>query len=439
MAAPLIVSFWMRAAFSLVDTAYASILGDAEIAAIGLTFPFEFFLIAVWIGLSTGLTSQLSSALGRGKSELIEQLKRKAWKLVIIVGPIFFLLGIGMWIFGDAFSPDDPELSRAFRIYATVMLSGAALTSFWSVVPDSLIKAHQDTKTTMWAGIWSNLLNVVLNTIFLFVFDWGIFGIALSTVIGRIGGLGYAIVKANAHERRRKASTETHIPGLDPHPYRSILSLAIPASMAFALMAGEGGLVNTLITRMDHATESLAAFSIYYRVSLFMMNPIIAISVAMLPYTAIRFGPGNFQEIKKGLRHAAWFVMAYTIGLVAPVILLTAGPLAAALAESPVTESLARTLLYLTPIGCLVAAPFLYVRPVFEGMNRGTPGLSMSILRYVFLGGPLALIGIAIATRLQFEPLVGLSVGLIIASALCSAGFLLWLNRELADKASVSA
>ena len=65
MAAPLIVSFWMRAAFSLVDTFYAATIGDAAVAAIGLTVPFEFLMIAVWVGLSTGLTVLSFSSHGR--------------------------------------------------------------------------------------------------------------------------------------------------------------------------------------------------------------------------------------------------------------------------------------------------------------------------------------------------------------------------------------
>ena len=60
MAAPLVLSFWMRAAVTFVDTIFASRLGDAAVAAIGLTVPLEFVMIGVWVGLSTGLTSQLS-------------------------------------------------------------------------------------------------------------------------------------------------------------------------------------------------------------------------------------------------------------------------------------------------------------------------------------------------------------------------------------------
>ena len=52
---PLVVSFTMRAAFTFVDTIYAATIGDSAVAAIGLTVPFEFLMIALWVGMSTGL------------------------------------------------------------------------------------------------------------------------------------------------------------------------------------------------------------------------------------------------------------------------------------------------------------------------------------------------------------------------------------------------
>ena len=67
MAAPLVVSFWMRSLFTFVDTIYAATLGDASVAAIGLSLPFEFLMIAVWVGLSTGLTSRLVARDGRAR------------------------------------------------------------------------------------------------------------------------------------------------------------------------------------------------------------------------------------------------------------------------------------------------------------------------------------------------------------------------------------
>ena len=217
MAAPLVVSFWMRAAVNLVDTVFAAQVGDSAVAAIGLTLPFEFIMIAVWVGLSTGLTSGLSRAMGSGQGTQIEQYLRSSWRLVAAISPLFILLAAGVWTFGQHLGLEETT-ARQFQIYGAVLIGGSAFTTFWSIIPDSLIKAHQDTRSTMWAGIITNLINVALNAVFVFVFEWGVFGIALSTVLGRIGGLAYALARARFHERRRIGAQEATPSESDPRP-----------------------------------------------------------------------------------------------------------------------------------------------------------------------------------------------------------------------------
>ncbi len=336
MAAPLVVSFVMRAAFTMVDTIFAATIGDAAIAAIGLTIPFEFVLIAIWIGLSTGLTSNLSRAVGTGMNRRIEQYMKSALRLVQFIAPGFALTGIVIWFVAPHMSLAE-DVTRQFRIYGTTMLCGASLTSFWSILPDSMIKAHQDTRTTMWAGIISNVLNILMNALFLFVFGWGIFGIAFSTVLGRLGGLAYATVKANAHETRRKAEQVEVDCTPDPRPYRTLFTLMIPAALTFTLMASETGLVNLLLSRMHNATEAIVAYSIFYRVALFALNPIIAIGVALLPYTARRFGRGDIAGIRKGLRDAGLAMVGYTMLFVAPIMAVITPWVARSLTESDVS------------------------------------------------------------------------------------------------------
>src|SRR5262249_12642460 len=158
-----------------------------------------------------------------------------------------------------------PEVARQFAIYGSVLIGGSGFSMFWSVIPDSIVKAHHDTRSTMWAGIWSNVINVVLNTIFTFVFHWGIFGIAFSTVVGRCGGLAYALRTAASHESARKARGEDTARGRDPRPIRAIFSLALPSTAAYSLMAAETAILNGFLVRLDHATEAVAAYAIQYR------------------------------------------------------------------------------------------------------------------------------------------------------------------------------
>jgi len=430
MAGPLVVSFWMRAAVTFVDTIYASLVGDTAVAAIGLAIPFEFLMIALWVGLSTGLTSGLSRAMGSREYNKITQYIRASWALVGLFGPLFTLVGAALWFAAPRLGLE-PETARAFQIYGTVLIAGSAFTSFWSVIPDSLVKAHQDTRSTMWAGIYTNVLNLGLNTLFLFVFEWGLFGIALSTVLGRIGGLGYALVRAAQHERRRKTAAGYFPPERDPSPYRTILALAIPSSLTFTLMAFEVALVNGLLAHMKQATEAIAAYSIYYRVVLFALQPIIAIAVAILPFAASRIGAGDLLGVRRGLRDATLASSVYCLLLVGPLMWFLAPWLSAELTESQITYHYTTFALRTVPLACLTGALFLLCRPVFEAMNRGRPGLIMAIVRYLGLTLPAAWFGMQAAEGLGRPALQGMIVGLLVAAAISSAAFYVWVRAAL--------
>ena len=431
MAAPLVVSFWMRSLFSFVDTAYAATLGDAAVAAIGLSMPLEFLMIACWVGLSTGLTSCLSRAMGARQGDRIEQLLATTRRIVWGLGPVFAAIAVAAFL-GAGRTGLEPEVARQFAIYAGVLIGGSAFSAFWSILPDSIVKAHHDTRSTMWAGIWSNVINILLNTLFTFVFHWGIFGIAFSTVLGRFGGLVYALRKAAAHEAARKASDLDTSPELDPAPLRAIMRLALPAALTYALMAVESSLVNWLLAGRPDDTAQIAAYGIYYRVLLFALMPFIAASVAVLPFVARRFGEGDLAAIRHSLRQLSIAALLYVGVILVPAMIFGGPPLARLLAESPVTADLTRVVLWMCPLAVLAMTPFQICRPVFEGLQRGTPGLMMAILRYVVLATPCALLGMRLSERLGLPVLPGIVTGLIVASAVASAVFVVWMRRVLA-------
>lgn len=429
MSAPLMVSFMMRAAFTFVDTAYAATIGDAAVAAIGLTVPFEFLMIAIWVGLSTGLTSALARTMAAREGAKIEQHLKATGVMTWVVSPVFLLLGLIIWFIAPQGGLSD-EVYQAFRVYASVLIGGSAFTSFWSVIPDSIVKAHQDTRSTMWAGIWSNVINVSLNTLFLFVFGWGIFGIALSTVIGRIGGLVYATSRARMHERARLAAGEDDVPGLDPSPYRTQLSLAVPAGLTFTLSSFELAIINWLLATLPFATAAIAAYSIYHRVTVLALNPIIATSVAMLPFAGRLVGHRDWPGVRRALRESVLLSAAYSLLIVGPIMLLLGPWLAQALAEAPRTMQYTRFALYLAPLACLVSGPFLLVRPIFEAMGKGQPGLLMAAFR-ALATVPIAWAGAVTAQALGFPGMYGLVAGLLATGAVSSGTFLMWLHRVL--------
>jgi len=187
---------------------------------------------------------------------------------------------------------------------------------------------------------------------------------------------------------------------------------------------------------MRHATEAIAAYSIYYRIVLFALQPVIATAVALLPYAAVRIGAGDFRGVLRGVREAMWGVAIYSVAVLGPLLGLLAPWIAARLAESEVTLRYTTFALRAVPLACMAGAPFLICRPVFEAMNRGRPGLIVAALRYLVLTAPLAWGGMQLAVRIDYPSLYGLIAGTLVAGLIPSVVFVIWLRSTLVSAAS---
>ena len=440
MAAPLVVSFWVRAGFTLVDRFYAASidLADASQAAIGLTMPFEFLMIACWVGTSNGLTARVAAAMGAREGRKIEQLVRATRRIVHGLVALFLLLAAGIWL-GTPHAGLAPDVAQQFRVYASVLLAGSAFTSFWSILPDSLVKAHHDTRSTMWAGLLSGGTNVVLNTVFVFVFHWGILGIALSTVIGRLAGLFYALGRAAHHERLRVERGEDTAPGVFEHPLRAIGVLAFPASITFVVLSLESLAINGIVVRLEPSTASLAAWSVFDGLVRFLTMPPIAVGVALLPLTARLWGSRDCDQIRLELRVALRATALYALVLVLPGSLLFGERLAEWLTDGAEAQRYAALGMAWMPAAVLAAAPLFLYRSSFEGMQRPRPGMVIGIVRAALLVVPLTWVGAHLAPEVGQPQIAGAYAGFVTGAALATGILALWVRRTLTREALAAA
>lgn len=445
LAWPLMISFTLRSLLTSIDVIYAGQLSDSAVAAIGLFFPIEFCFIACWVGSSSALTSHLSKAMGERHEGQLEQLLKVAGGIVAVLSLFFALLGGVLW----AAAPHmglETAVARDFQVYGATAMIGIACCAFWSVLPDSLVKAHHDTRTTMIAGLISGIGNVILNTWFVLGLGWGVFGIGLATGLARLGSLAYAIYRARLLELARRERWAEEPPprkrhgrrpgftaaGLYNRPLAALLALGIPSALTYVLMSTESFLVNWVLTRFEDSTSAIAAYAIYHRSVMLSLMPVIATGVAILPFVGRMAGERRYGEVRAQLKSAFLLAGGYVLFLVGPATLFGAEAIAGAVSNRPATQELAAfAIRYAVPVGALVSIPFILCRPVFEALQRGGPGLVMAFLRYVCLSAPLALTGAYLGQRFGQEPFGGLIAGLLLGSALVSGGFMAWLGSTL--------
>ena len=322
MALPLVLSFTLRQAFGMVPLVYARFLGDASgVAAIGLFIPFQEVYIALWVGLSAGFTAALATAFGSRDAERVRRLKRT---MLWVQGAIVRCSPVSVSGSGSSCRPWIwiPGWPRPSALYATTLLIGLPVTGFWSIYPDSIVKAHYDTRATMFAGMFATGVNVLLNTLFVFAFGWGIFGIALATVLSRLVALLYATVRANAHERSRMndpAWREVTAERSWSPPLWSILALGLPASLTFVLTSLENSLINGLLTQARESTVALASYGVYYSLLRLAAMPAVAASVAVLPFVARMVPEGHARSVRTDLLRVAGMATGFGLLFTIPV------------------------------------------------------------------------------------------------------------------------
>ena len=454
LALPLIASFTLRFAFGMVDLVYATRLEDPEpaVAAIGFYLPFQAGFVALWVGLSSGLTAALSRAFGHRDESRVTALRRATFRILAVVIPCASLAGVAIH-FGlphlGALDPDyalEPDLVDAFQIYGTTMLVGMPLTGFWSILPDSIVKAHHDTRSTMVAGLLATGTNFALNTLFVFGLGLGLFGIALATIVSRLTALAYATSRAARLERGRRGewpASPASAPRWSP-PVREIILLGSPSTLAFVLTATELALINGMLVTVPDSTEAIASWGVFHQLMQLSLMPTIAAGAAVLPFVARRVPEGQIDTVRRDLVRtgllaaAAGLLVTVPAGVLFPdtvggffVRASQAGKLVVGDDVGFVATSRTKELLQLLPLIALAALPFLLLRPVFEALSRARVGILVTVLRFGVLSYPLLILGRFVAPRLGAPAVVGVAGGLGTAAAIASLATVLLARREL--------
>ena len=431
MALPLVISFTLRFFFQLVDLVFARLLaetGDAEVAAIGLFSPINAIFIALWVGLSGGFTSALSQAFGSQDSARVEELGATMRRLLARLLPLLSLLAIPLW-FAIPMLGLESELERAFRLYATTLVAGMPLAGFWAIYPDSVVKAHQATKLTMIAGLISMSTNVVLNYFFALVFGWGVFGLALATVISRLPALAFASYHARRLEQARlEHSAWTPIPTQWEAPLRTILKLAVPGALTFGLGAFEALIVYGLVKSFPDSTTAIASYGVYERLLTFSLMPAAATAVAVVPFVARLLPSRAIDRIRNDLTKGLMLGLGLSAAITLLMGWLLAEPIAGFLlrgeADDPVATQRvvdeAVAVLRLLPLSALALVPFFVFRPVFEAANAPRIGIYASLVRYVALSAPLVLASPWLAEFFDVRELLALILALATSALLAS-------------------
>ncbi|NQZ33225.1 MAG: MATE family efflux transporter [Oceanospirillaceae bacterium] len=302
MAAPIIIGLLVNGLYNFVDAIFiARAVGTHAIGGVTAVFPLHMILISVSGMMAGGMASILSRKLGAGDSELANTIFSSAVFLAFIVGVVFAVLVL---IFKTSIF-NLLAMPLALQPFADQYITPIALftaVSFVSGVVSDAFRAEGKSMQMMKMLAIASLLNIFLDWLFLFVFDWGVPGAAWATVISMMVSLIYGayVLKVSDHLIKFEWSKCR----FEPQLHREALSLGVPVFLSYTGYAVMLSAVNFAIVSVatTDAEILISGNGIFNRTFMLIFLPVLGMMIAFQTFAGFNYGAKKYHRVAEVLK-----------------------------------------------------------------------------------------------------------------------------------------
>ena len=189
-AVPCIVSLLVGALYNIVDQIFianASYLGSYGNAANTVVFPLTVVALAIAVMAGDGCCAFVSMALGRNETE---KARRSVGNAVVLSVVSSLVLTAVYLVFADSIiamfgGTVNEETFRHSREYFFYITLGIPFYMFGQAM-NPIIRADGNPRFAMISTLAGAVINIILDPVFIFLFQWGMMGAALATVLGQV-------------------------------------------------------------------------------------------------------------------------------------------------------------------------------------------------------------------------------------------------------------
>ncbi|MDA9929563.1 MAG: MATE family efflux transporter [Flavobacteriaceae bacterium] len=380
----------------LVDSIFVgNWIGALGIAAINVVLPVSFFIAALGMAIGIGGSSIISRALGAGDTEKAFTTFGNQIALTVLI--TLFMVSLGLY-FIEGIIPafgGQGQIYPLAKTYYTIVLYGVPFLAI-TMMGNTVIRAEGKPKFAMMAMIITSVGNLVMDYVFIYVFDWGMAGAAWATTGSYLLCFPYILyffLSKNASLKPRfkhfifKKTIVSEIGAL------GFVTLARQAATSITYL-----IMNSLLFSMG-GEALVAVYAIVGRMLMFALFPVFGVTQGFLPIAGFNYGAGNMQRVRESINTAILYASALAtlvfIGLMVFPESITALFLSSKNAN-PETRILNAYVLENTPAAMrwvFAATPIIALQLIgaayFQAAGKAIPALLLTLSRQALLFIPL--------------------------------------------------
>ena len=329
--------FFMLA--GMVDTLMLSSVGDQAVGAVGTANTYIGMFIIMYSVVSNGMMAVMTQNIGAGKPGIAYQARQLGVIFNLAIG---FIIS-GTLFFGGNLILDIVGVADALRQPALEYLQIVGGFSFLNaLIPifSGYLRAFGFMKQPLTATILANILNLCLNAVFLFIFEMGVAGVAIATVLSKV--LNLILVFISSSKLVNAKDYPHRLPAKDV--FKQIIQIGLPSAMESALYNFAMTLMMRFLNQMDPEGFNVTARSYTAQITHFSFAIGAALAQANAIITGWRVGAKEYDACDKGTKKAALIGIVVAIA-VESGFALCAHPIMSLFTDDPEMASLVQILL----------------------------------------------------------------------------------------------
>lgn len=310
---PMLLGNIFQQFYSMVDSIVVGrFVGVDAFAAIGATGAVLFLMISVIIGFTVGISVVTAQFFGGKQEEMLKKTAATASVLSVLMAAILGVIGIALSRPVLVLLHTPENIMKDAALYLTFNFATCLAPISYNMA-SNMLRSCGDSKTPLYALIISSLINIVLDLVFVIVFDMGVMGVALATAIAQALSTIFCVIRIyQGFPYMRYSRKELRLYGTI---VKNVLRIGIPMSIqniftSFGMMA-----VQSIIN--PFGSSVVAGYAAANKVDQIGMQPMMAIGNAMSTYAGQNFGAGKTERIQEGVKKASLlgFLVCGLIGL----------------------------------------------------------------------------------------------------------------------------
>lgn len=294
---PTMVGMLINALYNLADTYFVGGLGTDQMGAVTVAFPLGQVVVGLGLLFGNGAAAYISRLLGRGDKDTADKAASTAIYGSVAVGAVVILISV---IFLRPILRQTGAIDRVMPYalaYARIYIAFSIFNVF-NVTMNNIVSSEGAAKIAMYALLAGAVLNVALDPVFIYAFDFGVAGAAAATAISQFVStlvyLSYIFRKNSVFTFRvREGCFSKEI-------MSEILKIGIPTLLFQVLTSLSIGMLNN--AAKEYGGSVLAAMGPVTKIMSMGTLIVFGFLKGFQPVAGFSYGAKNFDRLREAIK-----------------------------------------------------------------------------------------------------------------------------------------